>query len=390
LKLVIPRFDFFNFEKSFKKNYTYIFPDFLVEHIARDSINRTGLLPFESIIDLKYFLIPYNYERDKNFKPNIILIRTGGYGDVIALSSLVRYLFDNDLVNNLIFITEKDKIIKWFSIYDNLYNKRFFVGNISTPLNKFPFLYKNKELDQENIRYIIYEGVIEKDKKHNWYELFFKHIGIENVDSEYKRPSLKKETKIHDILFKVKPKNKKSIVLTLSSTSYIRSFPYLKLLNELLKRNYFVIVFNHHLNKLDRKLIKNKILYEINSENWINNLYIVNFDLDINEYLNILYHADLTISVDTLTTHFREGINKKSINIYISFPSWARSKYYKYTINIDLKSSCELQPCFIHTKRKEEKCPKYKEKITQDIFNYFPPCVIELEDKIIEEVLKYL
>ena len=45
---------------------------------------------------------------------------------------------------------------------------------------------------------------------------------------------------------------------------------------------------------------------------------------------------------------FREGLGKPALGIYGAFSTESRTKYYKYTHSIDIKSSCNIQPCFRH------------------------------------------
>ena len=97
------------------------------------------------------------------------------------------------------------------------------------------------------------------------------------------------------------------------------------------------------------------------------------------QYLNQLDRAKFVISVDTSAIHFREGIGKPALGLYGAFSADSRTKYYKFTKSIDIKSNCDIQPCFLH----EKQCPK----ITTE---KFAPCLStniltnELQDIIAE------
>jgi ADP-heptose:LPS heptosyltransferase len=76
----------------------------------------------------------------------------------------------------------------------------------------------------------------------------------------------------------------------------------------------------------------------------------------LNMFFLDVFDADLSISVDTAQFHFREGVEKPAIGIYGPFPYECRTKYYKYTKSIDIKSKCPNMPCFIHVKSADSIC----------------------------------
>jgi ADP-heptose:LPS heptosyltransferase len=86
----------------------------------------------------------------------------------------------------------------------------------------------------------------------------------------------------------------------------------------------------------------------------------------LTEYLYQLDTADFVISVDTSAIHFREGVGKPALGVYSSFTKESRTKYYIYTLSLDVKGNCPIQPCF---KYDNSICPH----ITKESINV--PCL---------------
>jgi ADP-heptose:LPS heptosyltransferase len=77
---------------------------------------------------------------------------------------------------------------------------------------------------------------------------------------------------------------------------------------------------------------------------------------NLNKFFLDVFDATLSISVDTAQFHFREGIEKPAVGLYGPFPYECRTKYYKYTLSMNIESKCPNMPCFIHVKSSESIC----------------------------------
>ena len=117
-----------------------------------------------------------------------IILRTGGIGDLIALSSISMNIikFLNKKSNNLKFISQE----KYRSVFEWYDEPITFISYFS-PIVRYK---SNSSIEKKRIngkyKTIYYEGVIENSKE-NWYELQYKTIGINEFNSDWGRPQLK-------------------------------------------------------------------------------------------------------------------------------------------------------------------------------------------------------
>ena len=369
---------------KFKKKSSYIMSD-IVAHQLKIIFQKKGhdFNRYFRLLDVNEYYEKFNI---KNPKKKIVIIRTGGIGDLISLSSITCFLYEN-VSKNITWITSPKypEIFNWYKVPVK-------------GLTFFDAVEKNIDLLKlkKGNRFtgvVYFEGVIENSKE-NWYELQYEVIGMEKegFNPEWGRPQLKipkefekKHTGNIDL-------SKKSILINPRSTSRIRTMPFSDIYEaiiEVIKDNPNYNIYVHEYNivsKLDKeklkeiqekdprvKLIKAKNLHE--------------FFLDAKD-------ATYTISVDTALIHFREGIEKPGLGIYAAFPTEARTKYYKYTLSIDIPfEKCGQQPCFIHTKRPMEHCEFarvrfYNKQMTEDEYAYAPCIFSKYNEKLIENLIK--
>lgn len=192
------------------------------------------------------------------------------------------------------------------------------------------------------------EGVIENGHRKNWYELFFEMIGENDPGEQFYRPALRTD-RINN-----NPSNisklatgKKSILICNKATAMMRTCKASDIINSLsaeVKEEFSIFVYESNLEK---------------NENITGATIIGKSSFDT--FLLDLYDADLVISVDTGAIHFREGIQKMAIGLYNSFTVDSRTKYYQFTSSFDIKSNCELQPCFKHERPFDTFCQKGNE-----------------------------
>ena len=258
---------------------------------------------------------------------NMLLVRSAGIGDIIALSSLVGFANQTTILTQ-----EKYKPLqKYFDspVMFKGFNESLFKVEYPKGLNSF--------LQRTGMMYG--DTDIDNGSRVNWFEILSKSVNFE-FDSEYGRPQLRSLTKDID-----------DVCIVVSQSSSINRSADKSTLDILAKKHF-------------------KNVIHADEMGW-----------SFEQYLNELDRAKFVISVDTSAIHFREGIGKPALGLYGAFSTDSRTKYYKHTKSIDIKSNCNIQPCFLH----EKQCPK----ITTE---KFAPCLStniltnELQDIIAEWV----
>jgi len=317
-----------------------------------------------------------------------IILRTGGIGDLIALSSISMNIvqFLNKKSKNLKFISQEKyrSVFKWYR------EPVTFISYFS-PIVRYK---SNNSLEKKrvNSRYktIYYEGVIENSKD-NWYELQYKTIGIDEFDFEWGRPQLK-TARINNNKSNI-DSDKPSILINPRSTAIIRSMRFQDIYESVIEciNNKDVNIYIHELN------------LRIEDINYINNLKDDRIKIiaakNLDEFFLDAYDATLCISVDTALFHFREGIEKPAIGLYGPFPYECRTKYYKYTKSLNIKSDCPTSPCFIHVKKADDICDFQKSLHESEDYDmrykdYAPCCCnewnITVKKQIVDNFKNYI
>jgi hypothetical protein len=261
---------------------------------------------------------------NKNIK-NVLLIRSGGFGDLLALSSITEYLKDY----NIYFYTQKAKFGEAINWHTNQNTKVF---EHTTPLfrdfKKYEAFARFRSWGYLNINGIVEVGACHK----NWYEVFFEQMGVK-FEAKYGKPSLTLPI-IMDAENRLKS-DKKSLLLCPRASSMIRTA---SLCDLVLATNYLGYQpFVHRIDLFDG----DEIICEMNNVKILD--YCSSHDMFVN-----LWFADMVLTVDSQPIHFREGIKKPCLAIYSSFTSDCRTKYYIHTKSVDIKSDCQMQPCFLH------------------------------------------
>ena len=276
---------------------------------------------------------------------NLLIFRAGGIGDLIALTSIIDYFSDI----NIHFVTQKKKygaLFDWFVNKPKLYDIE---DPFITDLSQTNLLTK-----YSNWARLDAEGVIENGHQENWMELFFSFIEENEPDKELLRPQLRTDriTNIYKSNIQQSELGKKSILVCNKATAMMRSChasDIIRNLPERIKEEYEVFVYGYNLSEQDRYLIPRMKMY----------IKIIE-QSDLKTFLLDCYDADQLISVDSGALHFREGINKTGIGLYNSFTKESRTKHYQYTSSFNLKSECELMPCFLHETIDKRFCEKSK------------------------------
>jgi ADP-heptose:LPS heptosyltransferase len=319
---------------------------------------------------------------------NPIILRTGGIGDLIALSSLSTFIVDELKINeeSLVFVSQE----KYKAVFDwYKYNLKFvsYFAPITNWISK-NVLDKNKLF--KKYKTIFFEGVIENSND-NWFNVQFNQIGIKNLDQTYGRPRLR-TTRINNLPSNI-DKSKKSILINPRSTAIIRSMMFKDLYESVIAiigdDDVNIYVHDRNISEIDQEYID---FIKDSRINVINAKTLSDFFLDA-------YDADLTMSVDTALLHFREGIEKPGIGLYGQFPYECRSLHYKYTLSFNIQSKCPHMPCFIHVQKPDQICPFQQDLIDNNEYDikYFKtaPCTnsnwnIDVVNQITTKSREYL
>jgi ADP-heptose:LPS heptosyltransferase len=102
----------------------------------------------------------------------------------------------------------------------------------------------------------------------------------------------------------------------------------------------------------------------------------------VNNFFQDLMAADMVITVDSAAAHFREGLGLPAIALFNSFPFEIRTAGYEHVKSFNIKSECDMQPCFKHELSKGDLCPKIK------TWQYSAPCFNSMENKYLKEQLE--
>lgn len=302
-------------------------------HQFRQMLNVSGLEKHATINPIENELRRFTPESNAK---KVAIIRAGGIGDLLALSSLSHYLV-SVLGRRVTFVTQK----KYFPLFD------WFVSYNRAMDFKTPLTINDVKHKLNPYTYINFEGKIEQSRE-NWFHLFFENF---DVDFEFwGRPILKAPEYFYSISFKTESPclERNSILLSLTSTANIRSLELETVWEaiEPLIGNKKVFVHKTNLRENDLVFIektKPKRLKVIPPNS-------------LSEYLFDLFFAANVISTDTGALHFREGVGRPAIGLFNAFASHARAKYYQHTRSFDIKSNCPHQPCFKHCNRHDDIC----------------------------------
>lgn len=262
--------------KNFKKGSVYI-----VDQAMANLLKRTNVAT----------IYPITVFEKYQGKGKLLVLRTGGLGDIIALSSV--------LDENSTLLTHP----KHIPVIDYFEHKPI-VKDMSKPI------WDLKDIQLFDIvndyKMVWGDEAIDQGSKENWYNIFEKAT---NRPSQG-RPRLIEPTDPIE----------KGYCLIVSKSSNA---------NRNADTNTLIEIANNYYSKV---LVATE-------QKWTTK-----------EYLNQLCMAEMVISTDTSAIHFREGIKRKALGLYGAFTTEARTKYYQHTKSIDIQSLCDKQPCFSHIK----------------------------------------
>lgn len=284
-----------------------------------DAANAKHFKPFADIYPAT-IIKPYTNQK------NLLVVRSGGIGDILALSALAYGKQPSPGGDGpkpaITLLTQKVHftVVDWWGTPP----KR--LVDFDSPL--FKLIYPQKMEDAVADYGMLYgEDAIELGSKYNWFEIF---AAAANQTTTMGRPQLR------DVREKYRERRlKPDSTLIVHRASSI----------------------NRSARLSDMQKMATGIVYHYDdANNLLENGEIVGKTTTV-DYLLDVYDADRVLSVDTSAHHFREGLGKPSVAFYGAFCSESRAKYYKYTDAVDVKSDCTLQPCHLPNAKP---CPNLK------------------------------
>ena len=264
------------------KNGVYIFDP---NNTAKIPAKYADIIPFDS-------LKPYTNEA------NLLLVRSGGIGDLMAYSIL------HDRAPQIAFVSQ-GKYRPYMKLWQTPPKFKAFETPIFLANNTQDFYNKLKHYGRLTGR----EDDIEKGSKENWYKIISESAGI---PATRLRPQL------------IKPSGQTIPGCMIVSKASITDRT----------ANHEDVI------KAASPYFKHIILSH--NQQWSND-----------EYISALMRYEYVISVDTSAIHIREGLGLPALGLYGAFVKECRTSGYIYTTSIQVDSGCP--PCQRHSRIP---CPK--------------------------------
>lgn len=293
----------------FKKNGVYWFDAYNLSKVPENAVEYISANAIK----------PYTNQQ------TLLIVRTGGIGDLIALSVL------QDVAPNTMVLTQK----KHFKVLDMWQNPPKAVA-FEEPL--FYAANMNDLWDKLNDIGTLYgDEVIELGSPANWYDIFNAAVGYKGE----RRPQIK------PYAGKVTP----GCLIVTQSSSPIRTADPTNIVSAA-KKFFHNVVLSHE-------------------QGWTTP-----------QFLEAVQSFAYVISVDTCAIHIREGIGKPALGLYGAFTAYSRTDGYVFTKSIDVPTTCPLYPCFKHG----TKPCTFSKGITAPCLDNAHEVVINHLDKIYERV----
>lgn len=306
-------------------------------------------------------------------KKTLMIIRTGGIGDIIFSQPVIKYL--------------KEKYTSAYIVYScaprySLIFKSWPAGLVDQPISA-PF--STKLLNSINY-HLPYEGAIERNfesHKVNAYDIYSEMAGanINHNDSKYKIELIPDK----QILHKVKPHlpKDKFIVIQIMATSSHRMMTIAKWVNILKKlekevNHKFIFIDSSSRAPMYDNLISG---YNLDKDRYINACYMSE---DINHAVAIISLSDGVIGIDSSLSHIGAALDKPVMGIFGPFKGDLRLRYYNNSDWVEPRNcDCPLLPCFLHG-NESVKCPYVENKVPADCLEHID------EDEVISKVKRLM
>ena len=386
------------------KNKKYIFSDFVLKQFIDAVIEKSGQKEVGEMVknieelDSVFPVLDLGQPISELKKiKTLLIIRTGGIGDLLALSNVAK------LANHIFRDILKVPQFKIFFITDQKYAAVFkYFDQMVTPIYYFydpvdKVLKKNNIYGTSGVRSIYFEGLIE-EREDNWFDLQIERFNLrkfelmDKIDPKFlvKNPKLTdiysstayyhhQFTKKNDLegfekKFKQYESNgTKTVLVHHRASAWIRSFNIGDAVNTLSQYfkdkgmdNYKIITFPRNYTESDNTFFENLKVEDPDLFNHVDQIKTEN----LHQFFYTISKADIVLSSDTAAFHFKEGIGGFAIGIYSSFPSRMRTRTYVNTHSYDIifpqcKFVCDKDTyigCVSHFKTPYEVCVYMSEK----------------------------
>ena len=267
----------------FKKNEVYVMNDHFKSLVPSNLIES---MPFDEIK-------PYTNQR------TLLIIRSGGMGDIIALSCLA------NVAEQTILLTDRNII----PVAD-LWAKKPMVKHFNQPLFTSPSLDHLKKI-LSTVGRLDGEDIIHAGGHQNWYEVFYKAAG---QPIGQLRPNLRT----------YRPDPIKGCLIVERSTSVNRTANLIEIVAAAATKYEHICIASQ--------------------QNWTTR-----------EYIEAVARYEYCISVDTSAVHIREGLGLPTLALYGAFHKNSRTSGYIYTKSLQLtdepypgQTQPRCTPCFLH------------------------------------------
>ncbi|MCK5018185.1 MAG: glycosyltransferase family 9 protein [Candidatus Peribacteraceae bacterium] len=330
-----------------RKGSVMVMPIGVFQQMKRESggSKRKVLKPFRR--PFTDFFNRYDGQNLDNKK--LLIIRGGGFGDLMFLQPLVKKLKEQ-------YPTCKITLASYGRFLPIVVN---WPEGLLDNIVPVPFA---KEIMQTHDYHLVFEGLIERNKeaeRENCYDLHSTMAGvdIDMTDNKYKL-ELDVTKEIENEIKSKLPED--FVIIQLRASSPIRMMKeekWVEIINGLVEMGKTVAI-------LDRKQLKPYYdafikKHELDTEKVVN---LSEYSSTINHAVAIISKASGVIGVDSAYVHIAEALGVKGVGIYSSFLGDLRVRYYE---NVDFvqaeEGHCDKQPCFYHHEA-ATLCPSIKAK----------------------------
>lgn len=268
----------------FKKTFSTAF--------RRDSVHIFDIVNLRTLPKKDVDIIPFDTIEPFNDQENLLLIRSGGIGDIIAYSVL------HDAAPNVVMVTQEQYrpyIKLWHTPpqFKRVGSPILFASSLQSLLNQLKHYGRlNNSIDD-----------IEEGSRENWYDIIYRSA---NLPAMERRPLINRP----DI-----PIRKGCLVIHKSS----------------------VPNRNADLDTMVRAMQPYYPLTIAAEQTWT-----------ANQYIEALASYEFCITTDTSAIHLREGFGMPAIGVYGTFDKDCRTSGHIYTDSVQSDRHCS--PCQVHNK----------------------------------------
>ena len=331
------RQNFYKDDQELKKGISYVMGLGVYQQIHSDTDKQKILVP--SKMKFKNIYRPYMGQDLTN--KSLIVMRTGGIGDLLFIQPNLIYLKEKYPTCRIIFSCGKNyqAMVKNWGCVDEL---------IDLP---FPVKYLI-----DTSYHCLFEGVIERCKEahiQNSYRLFTKWMGLNLPDEKLlprQVPDQKSLDEIKENLKNINLQENDFLIFQLRSSTPIRTPDlnfWCKMIDNITDRGHKVAI-------VDRKGMSDRVddfMKGLKNKDKVYNL--AKFLPSLNYTIALTSLCKMVVATDSALNHIAASLDVKCYGIYGPFPGEIRLTTYPKAKWVDAKRHCA--PCFLH---QPKPCPE--------------------------------